>query len=88
MKFKSKSFRFDGDDLKFVDGDLTILGVTKPVTLQVVQFGHGKNPMTGKDAYGVNAEATIKRSDFGMTAYLPAIADSVKLQITVEAEAN
>jgi len=50
--------------------------------------GATRESLTGKDAYGVNAEATIKRSDFGMTAYLPAIADSVKLQITVEAEAN
>jgi len=62
-----------------------LVGVTKPVTLTVVQFQGGVNPMTGKQEYGANATAHIKRSDFGMTAYLPAIADDVELDITIEA---
>ena len=85
LTFKSKSLKFSGDKLEAVQGELTLLGVTKPVTLNVVHFSHAKNPMSGKDTYGVNAEAQIKRSDFGMTTFLPAIGDDVKLNITLEA---
>lgn len=85
LTFKSNALKYQGDKLEAVQGELTLLGVTKPVTLSVVHFSHAKNPMSGKDTYGVNAEALIKRSDFGMTTYLPAIGDEVKLEITLEA---
>jgi len=85
ITFKSNKLVFEHDQLTRVDGDLTILGVTKPVTLTVDHFKHGQNGMTGKDQYGANAKTFIKRSDFGMLAYLPAIADKVELDITIEA---
>lgn len=85
LTFKSKSLQFNGDQLAAVNGELTLLGVTKPVTLKVVRFARAKHPMTGKDSYGVNAETVIKRSDFGMTKYLPNIGDEVKLNIALEA---
>jgi polyisoprenoid-binding protein YceI len=88
LTFKSSALKYEGDKLDAVEGQLTLLGVTKPVTLKVVHFSHAKNPMTGKDSYGVNAEAVIKRSEFGMTTYLPAIGDDVKLNITLEAAAS
>jgi len=85
LTYKSDKLVFNKDQLAQVEGQLTLLGVTKPVTLTVVQFQGGVNPMTGKQEYGANATAHIKRSDFGMTAYLPAIADDVELDITIEA---
>ncbi|TDR78475.1 YceI family protein [Paludibacterium purpuratum] len=85
MTYKASSLVFDGDKLTQVQGDLTLLGVTKPVTLTVTNFRGGKNPMLGKEEYGANATALIKRSDFGMMAFLPAIADEVTLNLTIEA---
>ncbi|BAK75305.1 YceI family protein [Pseudogulbenkiania sp. NH8B] len=85
ITFKSKNLEFAGDKLTALKGDLTILGVTKPVTLKVTQFGGKPNPMTGKQTYGANAETVIKRSDFGMKTFLPAIADDVVLKVAIEA---
>ena len=61
-----------------VTGDLTLHGVTKPVVLDVTLNKIGENMKKQKTA-GFSATATIKRSDFGMTAYLPALGDEVKL---------
>jgi len=85
ITFKSSDLKFVGDKLVSLNGNLTILGVTKPVTLTVTNFGGGKNPMSGQETYGANAETTIKRSDFGMMTFLPAIADNVTLKVTIEA---
>lgn len=85
ITFKSTDLKFAGDKLTAVNGNLTILGVTKPVTLTVTNFGGGKNPMSGQETYGANAETTIKRSDFGMKTFLPAIADDVTLKVAIEA---
>jgi len=85
LNFKSNSLQFNGDKLEAVNGELTLLGVTRPVTLKVVHFSRTKHPFSGKDAYGVNAEALIKRSEFGMTTFLPKIGDDVKLSIVLEA---
>ncbi|MBV8049452.1 MAG: polyisoprenoid-binding protein [Paludibacterium sp.] len=85
MTYKADKLVFDGDKLTRVEGNLTLLGVTKPVTLTITNYRGGKNPMVGKDEYAANAVAQIKRSDFGMTTYLPAIADDVTLRLTIEA---
>jgi polyisoprenoid-binding protein YceI len=68
-----------------VQGMLTLHGVTKPVTLNVVLNQIGDNMFKKKTA-GFSATTTIKRSDFGMTTYLPALGDDIKLDI--ESEAN
>ena len=67
-----------------VQGDLTIKGVTKPVTLKVDSFNCGANPFTKKDMCGADLSGSIKRSDFGMKFGIPAIADEIKLAIAVE----
>lgn len=85
LSYKADKLVFNGDKLSSVEGKLTLLGVTRPVTLTVTRFNGGKNPMSGKEEYGANAEARIKRSDFGMTTYLPAISDEVDLQLVIEA---
>lgn len=69
-----------------VQGMLTLHGVTKPVMLNVMLNKKGTHPMSKKMAMGFSATATIKRSDFGMTSFLPGLGDQVKL--TIEAEAS
>jgi polyisoprenoid-binding protein YceI len=85
MTFKSTKFNFSGDKVESVEGNLTLLGVTKPVKLHVTQFFCGANPFTKKQMCGADAEAAIKRSDFGMKFGVPAISDDVKLSIGIEA---
>ncbi|MDQ2915886.1 MAG: YceI family protein [Pseudomonadota bacterium] len=86
ITFKSDDVRFDGDRVIGVDGELTMLGVTKPVMLKVENFKCGPNPFNRKPMCGGEATAVIKRSDWGMTGGLPlAPADEVKLMIPIEA---
>src|SRR5471030_3220334 len=75
---------FHGDKLASVDGNLTIKGVTKPVSLTVTSFQCMPHPMLKKDACGANATAKIKRSDFGAGKYAPYVGDDVTLTFTVE----
>jgi len=85
ITFKSTGVKFDGDKLASVDGDLTIKGVTKPVTLAVNSFHCMPHPMLKKLGCGANASTTIKRSDFGAGKHAPYVGDEVKLVIAVEA---
>ena len=85
MTFKSSSFTFDGDKVKSVAGDLTLRGVTRPVTLNATHFFCGPHPMNKKPMCGGEFVTNIKRSDFGMKYALPALADDVLLRINVEA---
>ena len=85
MTFKSTRFNFQGDKPATVDGELTLLGVTKAISFNVTYFNCGQHPRTKKEQCGGNFSATIKRSDFGMKAFIPAVADDVKLNIQVEA---
>lgn len=85
MVFKSDKFTFDGDKLSKVDGELTLLGVTKPVSLKVERFYCGQNKMIMKQVCGAELTGAIKRSDFGMKAYVPNVGDEVQLAIEVEA---
>jgi polyisoprenoid-binding protein YceI len=83
--FTSTKVETTGKDTAKVTGDLTVHGVTKPVVLDVTLNKIGENMMKKKTA-GFSATTTIKRSDFGMTTYLPMLGDEVKLSI--ESEAN
>lgn len=84
--FVSRSVNFTGVGTAFtVDGDLTIKGVTKPVTLHATLNGAGPHPMAKVPAVGFSATARIKRSDFGVDAYVPMVSDDVDLVITAEA---
>jgi polyisoprenoid-binding protein YceI len=88
MVFKSSRLVFAGDKLEAIEGNLTLVGVTKPVKLQVTHFVCGPNPYSKKPMCGAEAEGTIKRTDFGIKFGVPAIADEVKLVIGVEAYAE
>lgn len=85
ITFKSTAVRFSGDKLSSVDGQLTIKGVSKPVTLEVTSFHCMVHPMLKKDACGANAVAKIKRTDFNNGKYAPYVGDDVTLTIAVEA---
>jgi polyisoprenoid-binding protein YceI len=64
-----------------VTGNLTLHGITKPVVLHVRFIGAGVNPIDKAYTVGFEATGTIKRSDFGVTTYLPAVGDEVQLNI-------
>jgi len=85
ITFKSTAVKFEGDKPVTVDGNLTIKGVTRPVTLTVTTFQAMPHPMLKKDAIGANAVTKIKRSDFNMGKYAPYVSDDVTLSIGVEA---
>jgi polyisoprenoid-binding protein YceI len=83
--FVSNKVTLAGKDKATVTGMLTLHGVTKPVTLNVKLNKLASSPITSKMTAGFSATAAIKRSDFGMTSYLPNLGDEVKLTIEVEA---
>lgn len=85
ITFKSTSVKAAGEGKLTVVGDLTIKGITKPVTLDVTINKVGVQPMAKREAAGFNASTTIKRSDFGVGKYAPNVSDEVKLTITTEA---
>jgi polyisoprenoid-binding protein YceI len=76
---------FDKGQLVGADGVLTLHGVTKPVYLTIDRFHCGMNLISMKNVCGANATAKIKRSDFGVDKYAPALADDVKVIIQIEA---
>ena len=85
ITFKSNSVKFDGDKVASVDGNLTVKGITKPVTLTVNSFLCMPHPMLKKDACGVTATTKVKRTDFNMGKYAPYVSDEVTLTLPVEA---
>lgn len=82
--FKSSKIVFEGDTPKAVEGELTIKGITKPVTLTVTRFVSKDHPMLKKPALGVDAEVKVKRSDFNAGKFAPAVADEVTISIAFE----
>ena len=85
ITFKSTGVKFEGDKPVAIDGNLTIKGVTKPVTLTVTSFHSMAHPMLKKDAIGANAVTKVKRSEFKMGKNVPYVSDEVSLTIAVEA---
>lgn len=85
VTFKSTKVTSAGKDKLKVTGDLTVHGVTKPVTLDVTVNKVGPHPMMKVQTAGFDATATIKRSDFGVGAYVPNVSDEIKIRITTEA---
>ncbi len=83
--FKSTAVTFDGDKPATIAGNLTLKGVTLPVTLKVTGYQLMPHPMLKADAIGANATATVKRSDFNMGKYAPYVGDEVTISIAIEA---
>lgn len=84
-RFVGEQFSFAGDKLSAVDGQLTLLGKTLPVTLKATRFNCELNAFLKREVCGGDFETTIARSQWGMTQGLPGIPDSVHLVVQVEA---
>ncbi len=89
---KFKTAKFVSTKVEVIDevnakvyGNLTLIGVTKPVTLEMHFNKVGEHPFTKKKTVGFSAMTTIKRSEFGMGYGIPMISDEIKLSIEVEA---
>ncbi|UCV10330.1 polyisoprenoid-binding protein [Dechloromonas denitrificans] len=83
--FKSTKVVFEGDKPASIEGNLTLKGVTKPVTLTVTSFQAMPHPMMKKDAIGANAFTVVKRSEFNAGKYAPYVGDEVRIDIAIEA---
>ena len=82
--FRSTKVIAKGDNQFEVEGDLTLKGITKPVTLLAKLNKQGEQPMLKKPAIGFDATGTIKRSDFNINKYIPAVSDEIQLTISTE----
>lgn len=88
ITFKSTAVEKTGEATGRITGDLTLLGVARLVTLEVTFNRKAPHPVPSYDGVmtaGFSARARIRRSDFGMDAFLPAVGDEVELLIEVEA---
>jgi polyisoprenoid-binding protein YceI len=86
ITYVGKFSKFNGDAPSEVQGELTMNGVTKPVTLAISSFKCIDHPMLKREACGADASATLNRRDFGMTFLAPNdAAGAIKLAIQVEA---
>jgi len=83
--FKSSKVVFEGDTPVAIEGQLTLKGVTKPVTLTVSSYKTMPHPMVKKDAIGANAWTVVKRSEFNAGKYAPNVGDDVRIDIAIEA---
>ncbi len=84
MTFKSESIERAGDNTALITGNLTMLGVTQPVTLDVTFNKADVHPVNEKYIAGFSGRTTIKRSDYGMTFLVPAVGDEVEVVLEVE----
>lgn len=84
LTFTATEIEVTGENTGKVTGDLTILGVTKPVTLDVTFNKAAPHPASNQPAIGFSATGTVRRSDFGMDYGVPAVGDDVKLMIEYE----
>lgn len=86
MTFVGTSYAKKDDQHGTITGNLTLHGSTRPVTLDVVLNKVGQNPLDKKNSAGFSARGKLKRSEFGMKAYLGPIGDEVDLIIEIEAK--
>ena len=85
MTFKATGVKFSGDNPAQVDGQLTLIGVSKPLTLQIESWRCGAHPVSKKEMCGGSAVGVFKRTEFGMKYGVPALGDEIKLWIGFEA---
>ena len=84
VTFKSTAVQPLGGNKFKVTGNLTVHGVTRPVVLDATLNKVGPHPMTKAPSIGFDATASIKRSDFGVGAYVPNVSDELSIRITTE----
>lgn len=84
ITFKSTNIEQFSEDSANITGDLTMLGVTKPVTLTTTLNKTGRHPFNQKYVAGLSATATVKRSEFGMNYGLPLIGEEAEIRLEIE----
>ncbi len=84
IRFESTRVSGDAETGLKVTGDLTIKDTTRPVTLDVTLNKAGNNPISKAPTLGISARGTLKRSEFGLGAYVPAVSDEVAIVIEAE----
>jgi polyisoprenoid-binding protein YceI len=82
ISFRSRQVTVTGPGRADVAGDLTLHGVTRPVTLHARFNAAGVNPLDKTYTAGFEAHGSIKRSEFGVTKYVPLVGDDVDLIIS------
>ena len=85
ITFRSQRFIFEQGRLTAIEGELTMLGVTQPLRLEIARIQCGASPGSGKHGCRADASGTLQRSRFGMRTSLPFIGDEVRLRIQAEA---
>lgn len=85
-RFVSKSVTRTGENSAQIVGDLTFNGVTKPVAIIAELTGVGPNPLNKVETIGFEGRAIMRRSDFGLTTFLPVLGDEIELDITAAFE--
>jgi polyisoprenoid-binding protein YceI len=85
VTFRSHAVSFEGDVPSRASGELTLAGVTRPVELRIVRFGCTRRPFLVRVTCGADATATLRRSDFGITAFAGLVGEEVAVEIQVEA---
>jgi polyisoprenoid-binding protein YceI len=83
MRYVSREIRPGQDGRGQVVGDLTLRGVTRPVTLDVVLNGYGRDALL-RPTVGFSASGAISRRAFGVTAFQNIVGDQITLQIEAE----
>ncbi|MFM0101814.1 YceI family protein [Paraburkholderia nemoris] len=86
LRFTSTHFERTGESRGTLTGDLTIHGVTQPVTLDVTFNGFAPDPLTKKDTLGFSAEGHFSRAKFGLSTWYPAVGDDIHVRIQAEFE--
>ena len=82
--FVARKGRWEGAELRELQGEITLRGISKPLSLKALRFKCGFNPLFKREVCGGDFEGSLKRSDFGMTLALPLVADDVRLLVQVE----
>lgn len=85
MTFKSDKLIFESSKVVAAEGQFTMIGVTKPLKVVVSNFQCGISPVDKRSMCSGNVTANIKRSDFGLTKYIPVVSDEVAISVSVDA---
>lgn len=85
VTYKATDVKFGGDNPVEISGQLTLLGITKPVTLKIDRWRCGPHPFSKKEMCAGNFSGSLKRTDFGMKFGVPAIGDEIRLMLGFEA---
>ncbi|WP_202414186.1 YceI family protein [Duganella flavida] len=85
ITYKSRAIHFAGNKPASADGDLTMMGVTKPVHLTINNFNCLIHPRLKREICGAEVVGEFQRSDFGMNFGLPTFSPTIKLSVQVEA---